>query len=60
MRWFNNTRETEEETKKRVWRDHGWIVIKLDADPMHWTLRELLTQWATGRWGKRQAKGGSS
>lgn len=56
MRWFNNTRETEEETKKRVWIDHGWIVIKLDADKMNWTLRELLTQWATSRWGKRLSK----
>lgn len=51
---YPHTRETAEETKRRVWQYEGIVVARPDVDDMPWTLRELLKQWAASRYGERR------
>lgn len=53
-RYLPNTRETPEETKRRVWRTAGMVVVNIDSDEMPWDMREWLKQWAARRFGPRR------
>lgn len=41
-RFAPNTRETAPETKARVWREYGLLVVDVDKDQLSWDQREML------------------
>lgn len=52
-RYLPNTRETAEETKRRVYREYGIAVIDIEKDQMPWEFREWL-KWSSFRYGGRR------
>ncbi len=53
-RYLPNTRETAEETKRRVWRDHGMLVVDPERDPLTWDAREFLKAIGARLYGPRR------
>ena len=53
-RYLPRTRETAEETKRRVYQLEGIAVINVDNDEMPWEFREWLRQWCNKRFGPRK------
>jgi hypothetical protein len=41
-RFAPNSRETAPETKARVWREYGLLVVDVDKDQLTWDQREML------------------
>lgn len=41
-RFLPNTRETAEEVKRRVWQQHGMLVVHPEKDALTWDAREFL------------------
>lgn len=56
-RMLPNTRETPDETKGRVWRQHGYAVVELDDPRLPWDLREMLKRFMTRQYGERYGQG---
>jgi hypothetical protein len=52
-----NTRESADETKARVWRQHGYVVLSIDDAQIPWDLREQLARFMTRRHGMRNGQG---
>ncbi|HWL06743.1 MAG TPA: hypothetical protein VNQ99_17705 [Xanthobacteraceae bacterium] len=53
-RFAPNSREVPEETKRRIWREYGWIIIDTTRDNISWELMIWIKQWAANRWGPRR------
>lgn len=43
-RYLPHTRETAEETKRRVWKDHGMLVVAVTDPRLDWLQRETAKQ----------------
>lgn len=56
-RFAPNSREPAEETKQRVWRQHGFVCASIDDPQMPWDLREMLARYMTRRYGTRNQPG---
>ncbi len=53
-RFLPGTRETAEETKRRVWRQHGILVVDLEKIPVSWDDKELLIRIGTRLYGPKE------
>lgn len=56
-RYFPNTRETADETKRRVWRDHGMLVVNPDDLTEPWDVKLTLKQIGEKLYGPRRRQG---
>lgn len=53
-RFLPNTRETAEETKRRVWQQHGMLVVDVDKVQTSWDVRETLKSLGEKLYGRRK------
>lgn len=53
-RFLPNTRETAEETKRRVWQQHGMLVVDPEKDQLPWDAREFLKSIGAKLYGPRR------
>lgn len=53
-RYLPNTRETAEETKRRVWREHGIVVVDPDKDQLPWEDKEIVKMIGKKLYGPRR------
>ncbi len=52
-RFLPNTRETAEETKRRVWQQYGMLVVDPEKDQLTWDAREFLKSIGAKLYGPR-------
>lgn len=53
-RFLPNTRESAEEVKRRVWQQHGMLVVDVEKVPATWDVRQLLRQVGEKLYGPRR------
>ena len=53
-RLLPNTRDTPDETKRRVFESHGIVVVDLNKDQIPWEFKIWLEQWAEKRFGTKR------
>ncbi|TAI67603.1 hypothetical protein [Bradyrhizobium sp. Leo170] len=53
-RFAPNTRETPLETKVRVWREYGLLLVDVDKDQLTWDQREMLRAIGRKMFGPRR------
>lgn len=58
-RFAPNTRETPLETKQRVWREYGLLLLDVDNDTMTWDQREMVRAMGRKMFGPRRNEKGS-
>ncbi|MCK1577835.1 hypothetical protein [Bradyrhizobium sp. 174] len=51
-----NTRETAPETKQRVWKEYGVLVVDVDRDQLSWDQREMLRVIGRKMFGPRRGE----
>lgn len=59
-RFLPNTRETAEEVKARVWKEHGMLVVDVEKVPATWDVREMLKQLGERLYGQRRPRSAAS